>query len=154
MLRPVVRVWRAWAALCLAAGVVVAPLFLEVFSGGSPIRFLALPLRWVWAVALVLPVVRAGWVSARLLAVGVAGFTLALSAVVIADLAGLTMIHPGAILGLEWWQRGLYPWIELLPNRWILDRPSYLWIVAVWNAIEGAVAGHLLFWHVSPHSAS
>jgi hypothetical protein len=146
------RLWRAWAALCLAAGVVVAPLFLEVFSGGAPTRFLALPLRYAWAILLVHPILRAGWFPARVLGVAVALFTVALSAAVLADLAGLIFIHPGAILALEWWQRGLYPWVELLPNVWILDRPSYLWIVAVWNAVEDAVVGHLLFWHVPPRA--
>ena len=141
--------WRAWAGSCLASGVVVVPLFLEVFSGGAPTRFLAIVVRGLWAALLVLPILRAGWLHPRILGVAVAGFTTLLSAAVIADLAGLVVVHPGAILALEWWQRPIYPWLELLPNAWWYDRPSYLWIVAVWNALEGAVIGHLLFWKVT-----
>jgi len=151
--RPALRAWRAWAALCAALGVVVVPLFLEVFSGGSPVRFLAIGVRWLWAALLVLPVLRAGWLSPRVLGVGVAAFTTLVSGLVLADLAGLTFIHPGVILALEWWQRPIYPWLELLPNAWWLDRPAYLWILAAWNGLEGAIAGHLLFWKVGRASS-
>lgn len=144
------KLWRLWAALALALGAVVAPLFLEVFSGGAPTRFLAIGVRWLWVGLLVWPILRAGWFPPRVLGVTLVAFTTLLSGVVLADLAGLTFIHPGAILALEWWQRPIYPWLELFPNAWWGERPSYLWIVALWNAVEGAVIGHLLFWKVRP----
>jgi len=140
--------WRAWSAIALIAGTAVLPLFLEVFSGGAPTRFLAQPLRWAWAGLLVLPILRAGWLSPRLAALGVTAFTTLLSGIVLVDLAGLRFIHPGFLLALEWWQRGLYPWIEMLPRWYLLGRPGYLWIVAIWTFVEGAVVGHLLFWRV------
>ncbi|MDT8369606.1 MAG: hypothetical protein RQ745_10400 [Longimicrobiales bacterium] len=145
------RVWRAWAALCLVAGVVLVPLFLEVFSGGSPARFLALPLRYVWAFALALPILRAGWIPVRPLAIVLVGLTGTISAITLAELSGWIFTHPGWFLALEWWQRPIYPWIEaFLPRGRILDRPLYLWITSIWNGVEGAALAHYLFWHVRP----
>ena len=148
------RIWQVWAGLCLALGVIIVPLFIEVFSGGTPVRFLAIVVRWLWALLLVLPILRLGWLSPRLLGVALAVFTTALSAAVFADLAGLVLLHPGVFLALEWWQRPFFPWLELLPNAWWLDRPAYLWLLAAWNALEGAIVGHLLFWHVGRSAPS
>jgi len=115
------------------------------------LRFLALPLRGAWAWWLGRPILAAGWVPRRVFAVGLALFTLALSGITLFDLLGLGAgsVHPGWFLGLEWWQRPLYPWIELLP-RWSLGyRPGYLWIACLWNAFEGFGLS-LLIWRWAP----
>jgi hypothetical protein len=125
----------------------VAPLFLEVFAGGSPIRFLALPLRYAWVWCLGIPILREGWLPSRAVAVMLTAFCAVVSAVTLWDLVGLgyRSVHPGWFLGLEWWQRPLYPWVDLLPRWWWRDRPGYLWVVSAWNLVEG-VALSVLFW--------
>lgn len=140
-------IWRGWAALCLLSGTVVLPLFLEVFSGGTVVRFLALPLRWAWAWWPGRAILRAGWLPARTFGVGLATFTLVLTGVPLLDLMGWTSVHPGWFLAMEWWQRPLYPWVELLPRGYLNWRPRYLWIVAFWTLLEGlAVAAALHRW--------
>ncbi|MEQ9398571.1 MAG: hypothetical protein RJQ04_05335 [Longimicrobiales bacterium] len=136
-------IWRGWAAACLLAGAVVAPLFLEVFSGGSPLRFLALPLRYAWIVWLVLPILAEGWLRPRAVAVALLGFATVLSGVILSDLATGASVHPGWFLTLEWWQRPLYPWLDLLPPWTALYRPGYLWTLATWNLVEAAVLAAL-----------
>lgn len=138
-------IWRGWSALCLLSGAVVAPLFLEVFAGGSWIRFLALPLRYAWLWWLGMPVLREGWLPPRVLAVALTAFCVCVSGITIVDLLGYGVVHPGWFLGLEWWQRGVYPWLDLLPRWWWRDRPGYLWAASAWNLAEG-VAVSALFW--------
>lgn len=145
-------IWRGWAALCLLAGAVVLPLFLEVFAGGSVFRFLALPLRYAWAWWLGRPLLRAGWLPPRGVAVGLAAFSTLVSGVVLVDLAGFGSFHPGWFLGLEWWQRPAYPWIELLPRWFLRYRPGYLWTVALWNLLEAWAIG-LALWRWRPATA-
>jgi hypothetical protein len=130
-------IWRGWAALCLLFGAVAAPLFWEVFSGGSWVRFLALPLRYAWLWWLGRPILLAGWLPPRLAAAALAGFCAVVSGVTLADLLGHGSVHPGWFLGLEWWQRPLYPWMDLLPRWYLRDRPGYLWIACAWNLCEG-----------------
>jgi len=140
-------IWRGWSALCLLAGTVVLPLFLEVFAGGSLLRFAALPLRWAWALGPARAILRAGWLPPRAVAAGLTTLCLVLAGVPLLDLAGRASIHPGWFLALEWWQRPLYPWVELLPRGYLLWRPAYLWIVAAWTLAEGlAVAVALQRW--------
>ena len=138
-------IWRGWAGLCLIAGSVVAPLFLEVFSGGSGVRFLALPLRWGWFGLLGLTIVRDGWVSCRIASAALVSVTLPVSAATLIDLATSVTLHPGWFLALEWWQRALYPWLDLLPLGTVLDRPAYLWLACGWTIVESIlVVGVLL----------
>lgn len=138
-------IWRAWAASCLLAGTVVVPLFLEVFAGGSPARFLALPLRWAWAWWLVRPLLAERWLPPRAVAVAVAGFCALVSGVTLVDLFGHGSFHPGWFLTLEWWQRPVWPWLELLPRSLFRYRPGYLWIASVWNLVEALFVGTLLW---------
>lgn len=146
-------IWRGWAAFCLLAGAVVAPLFLEVFTSGTPIRFLALPLRFAWAWWPGRSILAEGWLSARGVSVGLAGFCALLSGVTFLDLLGFGSVHPGWFLTLEWWQRPLYPWLDLLPRWSMLHRPGYLWIASVWTFVEGfGVSVALRRWRARPHS--
>lgn len=150
----VALIWRGWAALSLLAGTIVAPLFLEVFAGGSVLRFLALPLRYAWATVLCRPILREGWLRPRAVAVGLAAFTVTLSGVTLLDLSGRLSTHPGWFLTLEWWQRPVYPWLELLPRWSILNRPGYLWTVSLWNLAEGLAAATILARWRSPYPVS
>jgi len=134
--------------LCLLSGAIVAPLFLEVFAGGSWLRFTALPLRWAWLALLGLPIVREGWVPARGVAVLLVGFCVLLTGVTVADLLGFGSVHPGWFLGLEWWQRPVYPWVDLLPRGYVGYRPRYLWIVSIWNLLE-ALAVSAILWRTT-----
>lgn len=147
------RAWRCWAALCLILGTVVVPLFWEVFSAGSILRFAGLPIRYAWFVLLALPLLRERWISPRWVAVALLGFSLLITGMTLINLFGLRFIHPGWFLALEWWQRPLYPWIEVLPRWTLLERPGYLWTVSLWHLLEGAVVAHLLFWRVGAASA-
>ncbi len=140
-------IWRGWAALCLLSGAVVVPLFLEVFSGGSWLRFTALVLRYAWLWLLGLPILREGWLPARWAAVTLLGFCALVSGMVMTDLLGYGSVHPGWFLGLEWWQRPIYPWIDLLPRWHFRSRPGYLWIVCVWNVVEAAAVS-LVVWKI------
>ncbi len=144
------RLWRGWSALCLIAGTVVLPLFWEVFSGGSVLRFLALPLRIGWIVGVVRPVLDLRWVDPRLPAALVGVLVLGMTVAVGVDLAGVRFMHPGFFLALEWWQRALYPWIELLPPFEVRARPGYLWVAWAANAVEGALA---VVWFLSRRPA-
>ncbi len=137
--------WRRWSALCLLAGTVVAPLFLEVFSEGTLLRFAALPLRAAWAWWLCRPILKLRWLPPRGVALGLAAFSALLSGVTLADLLGHGSVHPGWFLALEWWQRPIYPWLALLPRWTFLYRPGYLWTVAVWNLVEGMGVAVLLW---------
>jgi hypothetical protein len=134
------RVWRGWAALCLVAGTVVVPLFWEVFSGGSLLRFLALPIRAFWIGGPVRLLLRERWVDPRVPAALVGGIVGAMALAVGLDLAGLRFVHPGWFLGMEWWQRPLYPWLALLPAFEAAGRPGYLWMVWAWTVVEGVCA--------------
>lgn len=139
-------IWRGWAAFCLLAGAVVAPLFLEVFSGGSALRFLALPLRYAWVWLLGRPVLAEGWLPPRVVAVALVLFGALVTGVTAFDLLGLgsRSVHPGWFLLLEWWQRPAYPWVDLLP-RWSYGyRPGYLWTVCAWNLVEAVAVGAVL----------
>lgn len=148
-------IWRGWAAACLLSGAVVAPLFLEVFSGGSPTRFLALPLRFAWIWWLGRPLLREGWLPPRAVAVALAAFVSLVSGMVLADMFGLGRFHPGWFLSLEWWQRPIYPWMALLPRGYLLDRPVYLWIACLWNLVEGlGIAAALWRWRVNAPPAA
>lgn len=138
-------IWRGWACFCLLCGAVVAPLFLEVFAGGTWLRFTALPVRYGWLWFLALPLLRERWLSPRGASVALVSFALLLSGVTLLDLLGRGSVHPGWFLGLEWWQRPIYPWVDLLPRWYLRDRPGYLWTVAVWNAVEAAGVGWLLW---------
>jgi len=126
----------------------VVPLFWEVFSAGTPLRFAALPIRYGWFILLALPVLRARWISPRWVAIALVSFSMLLTGMTLIDLLGFRFIHPGWFLAVEWWQRPMYPWLELLPRWTLLDRPGYLWMVCLWHLIEGAAVAHLLFWHV------
>ena len=138
-------IWRGWAALCLLAGAVVAPLFLEVFAGGSVVRFLALPLRYAWAWWLGRPLFVERWIGPRAVAAGLAAFATLVSGVVAADLLGFGSFHPGWFLTLEWWQRPAWPWLDLLPRGTIRYRPAYLWMACGWNLLEGWVLAVVLW---------
>ena len=146
-------IWRGWACFCLLSGAVVAPLFLEVFAGGTWLRFMALPLRYGWLLLLAFPLLRERWLSPRGTSVSLVLFALILSAVTFFDLLGHGSVHPGWFLGLEWWQRPIYPWIDLLPRWYLRDRPGYLWMVAAWNVVEAAGGGWLL-WRQGDPTAS
>lgn len=139
------RVWRAWSAACVVAATVVVPLFVEVFAGGSPVRFAALPLRWAWMAGPVRGVLAAGWLPPRPVALVVAGGVLLLASGTGVDLAGLASLHPGWFLTLEWWQRALWPYLDLLPRALLGYRPIYLWVAWGWTVVEGAVAAVLLW---------
>ena len=140
-------IWKGWAALCLLAGTVVVPLFWEVFSGGSALRFLAILIRYAWIRWLAWPILREGWLPTRWVAAGLLSFVVVLCGGVWADLLGFTRLHPGWFLTLEWWQRPLYPWLDLVPRFYVMDRPGYLWIAVLWTFVEGiAFTGLLLRW--------
>lgn len=132
--------WRAWSALCALAGVVLVPLVVEVVASGSPIRFVALPLRWAWAWVVVAPLLKEGWVRPATASAAFAGLAGGLAGMVLLDLAGLLTLPLGWFLALEAWQRPLYPWLDLLPRWAAADRPGYLWLAAVWTLAEAAAA--------------
>jgi hypothetical protein len=147
-------IWRGWAAFCLLSGAAVAPLFLEVFAGGSALRFLALPLRYAWLAWLGLPILRQRWLPPRAVAVGLAAFALSVSGVTLVDLLAWREAHLGWFLALEWWQRPAYPWLDLLPRWWWLDKPGYLWTVSAWNLLEGVTVSVLVWRLATPGRAS
>ncbi len=138
-------IWRRWAASCLLAGTIIAPLFFAVFTGGTFLRFFALPLRYAWAWWLCRPILRDAWLPPRAVAIGLGVVCGLLSAVTLGNLLGFYSLHPGWFLTLEWWQRPIYPWLVPLP-RWFYGlRPGYLWIAAFWTLMEGLAVSAMLW---------
>ena len=138
-------IWRRWAALCVLAATFVLPMLWVWFTGRSILVYAGWPLRYVWMFAVCLPMLRLAWMSPRTVAVGALTMAYGLSAVILLSLGLNLTVHPGWFVVLEAWQTPVYTWLGLLEPWYLMDRPGYLWALAVWTPIEATVVGRMLW---------